>query len=301
MSDTSRLEKAFRQAPVLPFHRNSRYVFFSDCHRGVGSANDNFLKNQQFFFAALKHYYKEGYTYVELGDGDELWENKDLSRIIETHSHIFWLLSRFYRENRLYMLYGNHDMVKAKSGYLQKTCTSYYCESEKCMCALFPELVCYPALILKDTLYGHDIYLTHGHQADAFNSVFWRLSRFLVRYFWKPLEAFGVPDPTSAAKNNRRKEAIEEKLTAYARQKQGILIAGHTHRPSLPEAGEAPYCNTGSCVHPRCVTAIELSGRTLTLVKWCLQVREDLSLSIGREVLAGPVSIDAFDFTDAVS
>jgi hypothetical protein len=27
--------------------------------------------------AALDHYWREGFTYIEGGDGDELWEHKD--------------------------------------------------------------------------------------------------------------------------------------------------------------------------------------------------------------------------------
>ena len=68
MSYKRRLEKAFMKAPVLPLSPDSRYVLFSDCHRGQGNSNDNFLKNQHLYFAALQHYYRQGYTYVELAD-----------------------------------------------------------------------------------------------------------------------------------------------------------------------------------------------------------------------------------------
>ncbi len=95
MSYKKRLDRAFENVPVLPLAENSRYVLFSDCHRGNGTHNDNFLKNQHLYFAALKHYYREGYTYIELGDGDELWENRDMEQIKEIHNDVFWLLSLF--------------------------------------------------------------------------------------------------------------------------------------------------------------------------------------------------------------
>ena len=104
-----RLDKSFRDAPVLPLYPHSKLVLFSDCHRGVGNSNDNFLKNQHLYFAALRHYYDSDFIYIELGDGDELWENRSLAAIREIHSNVFWLLSLFAREDRLYMLYGNHD------------------------------------------------------------------------------------------------------------------------------------------------------------------------------------------------
>ena len=72
----------------------------------------------------MQHYYKMGYTYIELGDGDELWENRNMKQIIEVHSNIFLLLSRFYEKNRLFMLYGNHDMIKKNKRYIENIITA---------------------------------------------------------------------------------------------------------------------------------------------------------------------------------
>ena len=57
MGYETRISKAFEGALKLPLSDNSKYVLFSDCHRGVGTSNDNFLKNQHLYFAALQHYY----------------------------------------------------------------------------------------------------------------------------------------------------------------------------------------------------------------------------------------------------
>ena len=92
MGYETRISKAFEGALKLPLSDNSKYVLFSDCHRGVGTSNDNFLKNQHLYFAALQHYYQNNFTYIELGDGDELWENRSFNRILEIHSNVFWLL-----------------------------------------------------------------------------------------------------------------------------------------------------------------------------------------------------------------
>lgn len=96
-----RLEKSFRKAPVIPLHSHSKVVLISDCHRGTGNSNDNFLKNQHLYYAALQYYYSRGFTYIEMGDGDELWENRSLSTIREIHSEVFWQLSLFEKEHRL--------------------------------------------------------------------------------------------------------------------------------------------------------------------------------------------------------
>lgn len=283
------LEKAFAQAPVLPLTEHSRYVLFSDCHRGNGTWGDNFLKNQHLYFAALQSYFDHGYTYVELGDGDELWENRSMKQIIEIHSNVFWLLSLFYRENRLYLLYGNHDMEKKNC---RQTCfDTWFCTQNQCDMPLFSGIRFYPGVILKDTKSGLELFLTHGHQADLLNSTLWPLSRFLVRYLWKPLEQLGILDPTSAAKNNTRKRRTEQQLCRWARKNQRILITGHTHRPMLGSK-DAPCFNTGSCVHPRCITCIELTQRRLTLVKWSMLTHPDRTLYVGREVLGEPVPIE---------
>ncbi len=279
MNDDHRLQKAFCNAPRLPLSNHSKYVLISDCHRGCGNSNDNFLKNQHLYFAALEYYYKQGYTYIELGDGDELWENRSMEPIIEAHRHVFDLLAKFYREKRLYLLYGNHDIVKKSP----RKAKQWFDEE-------FPGITFYSGIILKDREHQKDIYLTHGHQTDFLNSNLWRISRFLVRYVWGPAERLGFLDPTSAAKNNKRKRRAEEKLTDWARKKEHILITGHTHRPMIGTV-DAPYCNTGSCVHPSCITCIEIRRRCMTLVKWSVDVKADRSLYVRREVLADSICI----------
>lgn len=281
----SRFKKAFEHAPVLPLNTGSRYIIFSDCHRGNGTSNDNFLKNQHLYFTALKYYYNLGFTYIELGDGDELWENKRMSQIIEIHNNVFWLLSLFYQQNRLYLLYGNHDIEKRKEGYSDTVCHSYFCTDGQCYKPLFPGLTFYEGLILEDSREKKRLYLTHGHQADFLNSTLWPLSRFLVRYFWKPLEYFGVLDPTSAAKNYIRKKRTEQKISDFALHENMPLLCGHTHRPMLsPESSF--YMNAGSCVHPRCITGIEIVNNQISLIKWAIDTKKDRTLYVAREVLS---------------
>ncbi len=194
MGAYGRLNRAFLNAPMLPLSNHSRYVLMSDCHRGIGNSSDNFLKNQHLYFAALEHYYRKGFTYIELGDGDELWENRSMKNIMDIHSNVFWLFNQFYEENRLYLLYGNHDIVKRKKRL--KPLLSPLC---------FHEGIILTTGTPPNGMPRVSLYLTHGHQASALNSTLWPLSRFLVRYVWNPLENLGVLDPTSAAKNYRIK------------------------------------------------------------------------------------------------
>lgn len=236
-----------------------------------------------------------GFTYIELGDGDELWENRSMKQIIEAHGDVFSLLSRFYAQGRLYMLYGNHDMVKKNQRYIGKNCSAYPCcyvNPRLDNQPLLPNIQFYEGIILQNTAVSGsmDVYLTHGHQTDLFNSTLWRISRFLVRYLWKPLERYGVLDPTSAAKNYTRRDKAEQRLHHWAEQEYHILITGHTHRPTLSES-DPYYYNSGSCVHPYSITCLEIEHMHIRLIKWALETRPDMSLYVAREILAGPVTL----------
>lgn len=292
----SRLSKSFEGALKLPLNNRSKYVIISDCHRGTGTSNDNFMKNQNLYFAALQHYYKAGYTYIELGDGDELWENRSMKQIISTHDNVFRLLSLFQKQNRLYMLYGNHDMVKKDKRFTARYCNMpLLSDTKNCFHdqqPLLPDMTFHAGIILENDSPGSkDIYLTHGHQTDLFNSTLWRLNCFLVRYFWKPLERYGVLDPTSAAKNYSKKQKTEDRLHHWAKQEDHVLITGHTHRPTL-SAEDTYYYNSGSCVHPYCITCLEIERMQIRLIKWTLATRPDMSLFVSREVMAGPLPLN---------
>ena len=150
MGYRKRLDRAFDRAPVLPLCPGNKYVLFSDCHRGNGTNNDNFLKNQHLYMAALQYYAKNQYTYIELGDGDELWENRKMEQIEEVHGEVFEFLSQFYRRRRLYMIYGNHDIVKKNPSFSQKRCASFYCAAKQCSMPLFPGITFYSGLILEN-------------------------------------------------------------------------------------------------------------------------------------------------------
>lgn len=291
MNAHNKINNVYNSADEIPFSNQSKIVIISDCHRGDGSWSDNFSKNQNLYFNALTHYYKNNYTYIELGDGDELWENKQLSDIKQAHSDVFWLLSKFYNEGRLHLLYGNHDIVKRDSEYVENNLFTFYDEREKKLVPLFENIKISEGLILNYKETGNKILLIHGHQGDFQNDDTWRISRFLVRYLWRPLEMYGINNPTSPAKNYKKKDKVSERLKKWCKKEDKMMIAGHTHKPMFPDVGEPLYFNDGSCIHPRCITSIEISGGCIMLVKWYVKVRGDSALCVDREVLAGPVML----------
>src|SRR3989339_857352 len=190
MSTNKRLTELFKLSSEKPiaFDDSSKFIIFSDCHRGDNDWADDFADNQNIFFHALNYYYNNDFTYIELGDGDELFENRNFRNIRKSYSHIFWLMSEFYKNS------------------------------------------------LK----------------------------------------------------------IEKILSEWSIANKQILIAGHTHRPIFPKLNESLFFNSGSCVHPRCITGIEIQNNEISLIKWCIKTKNDGTLYIDKEVLVCPKQLRLF-------
>lgn len=269
------IDKALNSAPVISAVEHPRLVLFSDCHRGNGTWSDSFLNNKTIYEAALGYYFERDFTYIELGDGDELWENRKFSDIEEIHSDIFNLLDKFQSAGRMYMIWGNHDRVKSRPCFRSAVLPP----STEAM------IIRCPRANGKDIRYN----LIHGHQADFLNNQLWKLARWLVRYIWRPLELAGIKDPTSAARNYSKGKIIEERMSGWARLNQTHLIAGHTHRPTLSHSEKSwSYANTGSCVHPSTITCLEIIDGTISLIKWAACADENQYIHICRYVISGP-------------
>ena len=266
------ISKAFEKALHISSQNHPKIVLMSDCHRGSGNWADNFLSNRPVYTAALKYYIQKDFTYIELGDGDELWGNRRFSDIYHTHREVFHLFHLLLEENRLFLIFGNHDREKEK-GILQA--------KEK------PFTIPFHESVIVDFPVGPDLYLFHGYQGDLLNDRLWKLTRSLVRNIWKPLELRGVKDPTSAAKNYTKVREIEEDFISFSQENHCILAAGHTHKPTLMHTEFGMYINSGSCVHPGAITAVEIDAakRNVTLVKWSICSRKDMSLYVCRERL----------------
>ncbi len=295
MSSNFRLNRAYQNAKIVPFDDRSKFIIFSDCHRGDNSFADDFANNRNIYFHALRHYFKNGFHYCELGDGDELWENLSFEPIFEAHKNVYKLMRDFHLENRLHMLWGNHDMVYKDPDYVKRHLFTYFDKIEGCDKVLFGDIVYHEALILKHTVTQQELFLTHGHQADWWNYTFWRLGRFLVRVLWKPLQVWGIADPTSPAKNYKELIKVERRIKRWIlAHKLMVTIIGHTHRPRFPEPGDIPLFNDGSCVHPRSITGIEIEAGHITLIKWQIETRDDGTLQVIRSVLEGPQRLDRY-------
>ncbi len=271
------------QTKALSLSNTEKLILMSDMHRGNGTSSDDFAHNSLIYKCALRYYLENGFTYIELGDAEELWENRTFDQIYITHSSIYEQLAQFHdpdpEKTRYIKIYGNHDLEWQRD--------------PSDLEGLFPGIIIYEAALL-----DNHILMWHGHQADASCLGSWApVAKFFVRGVWPYMQQMGFKDPTRAANNPGRGNKTDERLYRRATRKEnGIdtIIAGHTHRPvfqnlTLTEkklldskigtpyiehkTPDPSYYNTGSCVHPRCITGIEIACGSdrkplFQLIKW---------------------------------
>ena len=289
------LSRAYINGKKVSLNSDSKFILFSDIHKGNNNYADDFAHNRNIFHHALRTYNEQGYTLAQLGDGIELWENNSFKDIFEAHKDIFLLMKEFHLDNRLHVIWGNHDMVLRKPKTVKKLLDSYIDQQTNKTIDLFKNITFEESIILEIEGIKKNILLLHGHQADLFNYVFWKFNRFLVRILWSPLQIVGIKNPASPAKNYRDLVRVERNIGRWITANNNqMIIAGHTHRPKFPKPGELPYFNDGSCVHPRFITGIEIVNLQIYLIKWHTITTQNGMLQIVKTVIEGPIHISEY-------
>ncbi|MFA6411801.1 MAG: metallophosphoesterase [Syntrophales bacterium] len=283
-----------------------KLIVMSDMHRGDGSGADDFAQNSLIYRCALEYYLENGFTYIELGDAEELWENDKFDQIYITHTPVYELLAKFHEpdpgKTRYLKVWGNHDL--------------YWKGHQDIYQSLFPGIQIYEAVVLNDS-----ILMIHGHQADPMCSgPVAAVSQFFVNHIWADLQRTGIKDPTRAATNPGLCNEVDERLHKWAsRNDKGItaIIAGHTHRAvfenlsiterryleakiktdgvKINHQADMCYFNAGSCVHLQSITGIEIILADIphvSIVEWC-QAYEENKLFIKRTILLNSTSSQA--------
>lgn len=95
--------------------------------------------------------------------------------------------------------------------------------------------------------------------------------------------------------NSFKRHKVERNYVKWIRRTGVPLICGNTHRERFPRGDDAPYLNTGSCVFPSYITALELVEGQVSLVGWRVEPDERRYLQIVRNTLLGPVPVTALD------
>jgi hypothetical protein len=202
----------------------ARLIVFSDHHKGVGDAADDFRRCERAYAAALGYYLEAGHRLCVLGDAEELWEEKP-ETILRRYAAVLALEAQFAVQRRYERFWGNHDDRWA-SGW----------EVRRRLGKALPGVKVREALKLRVRRTGKPdvvVFLVHGHQGTSESDRWGWLSRLFVRFVWRPVQRLTGWSATTPARDYELRAKHDRAMFEWARRRPEpvILIAGHTHRP----------------------------------------------------------------------
>ncbi|MDD7408134.1 MAG: metallophosphoesterase family protein [Anaerovoracaceae bacterium] len=294
MFTSKRLDSIYRKAERINIDNHSQFVFISDVHRGDNSVSDEFAQNKLVYYHALEYYFENGYTYVEAGDGDEMWEVPSYRYIASSHPGVFGELRKFQKAGRFIMLAGNHNHQILKPEYVKKYMEYDYDAFLDETVEVLPGVKPKEAVVLVYEPTGQEILVYHGQAGEILNDYLAPVGMVTNRYIWRFIHKAGFHYSANPTKNRYKPAHREKALKKWIDDNNMILICGHTHRPRLPVKGEIPYFNSGCVMHPHGMTCLELAFGEISLVRWTIHTRKDGMLYIKRATMKGPVNIEDF-------
>jgi UDP-2,3-diacylglucosamine pyrophosphatase LpxH len=208
---------------IIPFELQSgKFIIFSDQHKGARDGADDFAIAEPNYLAALDYYNKNNFTFISLGDSEELWENT-LAQVKKYNTATFEAEKKFIERKAFIKIFGNHDLFWQNDPFALLQLKSVYGTDVK----IYEGLIL-PVCIGDQTL---NIYCTHGHQGDAQSDGNW-FSKFFVARIWGPLQGYLRINPNTPAYNNEEKTLHNDIMYKWSAQFNDILlITGHTHQP----------------------------------------------------------------------
>ncbi|HKP32155.1 MAG TPA: metallophosphoesterase [Chitinophagaceae bacterium] len=212
-----------KRGVVLPCELNeTKFIIFSDMHKGARDLADDFRLAEKNYLTALNYYLEKGYTLVCLGDCEELWENQP-DVLMKFNKECFAAESKFLELGRYIRTFGNHDLEWKydipRMLYLKPVFTD--------------KLVIHEGAILKIPYKNEEykIFLTHGHQGDS-RSDGNAFSKWFVAAIWTPIQRF--LDVSINTISDSIELVDKHNIIMYqwsATQKNLLFISGHTHKP----------------------------------------------------------------------
>jgi len=205
--------------------QSAKFIIFSDHHKGNRDGADDFRVCERAYNAALAYYYNLGYTLVVLGDVEELWEERPRT-VLKAYPHTLALEGKFHQEGRYLRFWGNHD--------------DDWSHDDLVDLLLVPALGGSP-LQVRETLILHvrdngeelgRLFLAHGHQGTLESDRIAPISKWFVRYIWRPIQRLVKFSLNTPAKDFKLRHAHDSAMYFWSeKQEKVVLIAGHTHRP----------------------------------------------------------------------
>lgn len=298
-----------QKGPVLTLPAaTARVVIMSDIHKGAADEADDFLPARNNYFEAACYYNDNQFTYVALGDVEELWEN-DIATVYKHNRESFLVESEFIAGNRYIKVFGNHDVYWNSSLFPNKQWLKKMYGKE---------IPVYEGLIIKLEGLEHALrfFLTHGHQGDA-QSDGNRFSRWFVSTIWSRVQSYLEVKINSPSKDYLLRDKHNIMMYEWTlKHPSTILVTGHTHKPVFAslnhleklkeeldkaitaqhtekinqlqeeiarrqqeysarpahEMKKPSYFNSGCCCfNDGDITALEIENGEIRLVKWCTE------------------------------
>jgi hypothetical protein len=221
------LDESHKKAPQMELDLDQvKLVIFSDHHKGAGDNADDFRQCEMAYHAAMGYYLTAGFTLVDLGDVEELWENWP-QPVLDTYPWTLKLENEFHKEGRYWRFWGNHDDAWGDPKQVPEYLGQF-----------FKDLEVRESLRLsvkKGTNTLGELYFAHGHQGTLDSDRFGWFSRIVVRNIWRPIQRFTNIRTATPATNWKLRNRHDIAMYNWAAERQGIiLIAGHTHHPVFP-------------------------------------------------------------------
>ena len=214
---------------------NDRLIIFSDQHKGRRNGADDFAGAESNFLRALDYYYKNDFTYINLGDSEELWEN-NIWQVKKKNTDVFAMEKKFLQKNKFIKVFGNHDLYWDNDPLASWQLKDIYGEKVR----VYEGIILQSIVNSRESLVSPDyrlsttnyrLFLTHGHQGDAQSDGNW-FSKFFISNIWAPLQAFLHINPNTPAYDAEKKTLHNRIMYEWAAAKENILlITGHTHQP----------------------------------------------------------------------
>lgn len=209
--------------PIVPFtYSIGQFVIVSDQHKGIRDGADDFRNAETNYLAALDFYFDQGFSLINNGDAEELWENTP-TKVMEANQETLASERRFLEQDRYYRIYGNHDLEWKYDIQRNTFLKPFFGDKLKIV----------EGVILQTTFEDkqYDILISHGHQGDQ-KSDGNPFSTWVVAALWTPLQRF--LDISINTTSDSFELIDKHNIMMYewsASQKNLIFISGHTHKP----------------------------------------------------------------------
>ncbi len=212
-----------------------KFVIMSDLHKGNGNDADDFTLAQNNYVAACYYYLQNDFTYIALGDIEELWKN-DIVQVVANNELTIDLEKKFIEKKKFIKVVGNHDLYWRNTPYFaNKWLKRMYGSS----------IFVHEGIVLSTNIKNQNlnIFLTHGHQGDK-TSDGNKFSKWFVANIWSKVQAYLDININSPSKDFLLRDKHNRMMYEWSiAQKNTILITGHTHKPVFASANHVEKLN----------------------------------------------------------